>query len=251
MPAGGYAAGAGTPVWPPAGVTGAPAAPTNSYVPPSTGYVPTGANGVPPGTAPPWPNPVPYGQAPYSGAAQTPPYPGTAQTPHYPVPYGSPPAYYGSSYGAPGYHPVPGYGALPLPFDRSMLAEVGPRFGAYLLDTIVLAVPIFMGSLVVGATGSITMAMLWLLFVLFGPALYFIISWATRGQTLGYRAMGLQLVRADGTQPTVGAAVARYLGVMLCTTILLPGLLGVLWMLWDEKRQAWYDKMADTLVVRS
>lgn len=249
----------------------APATPTAPTPPPAGPYPPPAQGNASwtagyPGQlagAPPWSGTPGYGRQPpvgqsYTGAGRQltvgqvysglPGYP----PPTAPVPYATQPGYgYGPGYPPGAYLPVPGYGMMPAVIGPGSLAGVGPRFGAYLLDTIVLAVPLFVLLLLVGVTSSIGLAMLWLLFCVFGPALYFITSWATTGRTVGARAMGLQLVRSDGSQPGVGAAFTRYLGVFLCHLIAFPGLLGVLWMLWDDKKQAWYDKMADTLVVKS
>jgi len=91
--------------------------------------------------------------------------------------------------------------------------------------------------------------------MMFGPAVYFVACWANGGQTLGYRALGLKLVRTDGSQPGVGSAIARCLGIMICLIMLIPGVipgaLGFLWMLWDDRKQALHDKMGDTLVVKT
>lgn len=219
----------------------------NGYPPPPQAGQPAVAPWPPPpgysqqaGYGPP-PYGYPYGPSPYQGANGGQPHDaGFPQIPGYAPGYPPSP-----------YLPVPAYCALPVQYGQGALAGAGPRFGAYLLDSIVVGVPMFMLLTVAGATDSVGLAMLWLLLAVFGPALYFILSWATSGRTVGYRAMGLQLVRTDGTQPGPGAAIARYLGVFLCNLFFIPGILGMLWMLWDDKRQGWHDKMADTLVIKS
>jgi uncharacterized RDD family membrane protein YckC len=101
------------------------------------------------------------------------------------------------------------------------------------------------------ASASETIASLSLMLMLCGPALYFVTCWANGGQTLGYRALGLKLIRSDGSQPGAGSAIARFMGVALCMFMFIPGLFGLLWMLWDDRKQGWHDKMGDTLVVKS
>jgi uncharacterized RDD family membrane protein YckC len=236
---------------------------------------------VPPPPARPWPTNVgPYGQ-PYG---QPPIDPYAAPARDYITP-GSYPAHPGPdpSYG--GYRPTPGYsnfsspsqvqadyaagagyGALPsappigygspyspVPVGQPAggLADGGQRFGAYLLDSVVLAVPMFFFLALIGATQSAALAGIWLMSLVLCPALYFVSAWAGTGRTIGYRAMGLRLVRTDGGQPSLGAAIARYVTLFACMFFFFPGILGAMWMLWDDRRQGWHDKVADTLVVRS
>ncbi len=120
-----------------------------------------------------------------------------------------------------------------------------------MLDAMALTVPWFVLTGLAAATASTLLTAMSLMVMFFGPALYFIACWASGGQTLGYRALGLKLVRTDGSQPGVGSAIARCLGIMICLFMLVPGALGLLWMLWDDRRQALHDKMADTLVVKT
>jgi uncharacterized RDD family membrane protein YckC len=58
-------------------------------------------------------------------------------------------------------------------------------------------------------------------------------------------------VRSDGSQPGVGSAIARFLAVCIGSFFFFPGLLSALWMLWDNKKQTWADKIGDTMVVKS
>lgn len=68
------------------------------------------------------------------------------------------------------------------------------------------------------------------------------------GQTRGKRLLGLTLVRVrDGTPPGPARSVGRYLAHALD---LAPLGLGLLWPLWDRRRQTLADKVAATVVVR-
>jgi uncharacterized RDD family membrane protein YckC len=118
-----------------------------------------------------------------------------------------------------------------------------------MLDALALSVPSFI-LMGLAAAASTALATLALMLLLLGPALYFVACWANGGQTLGYRALGLKLVRTDGSQPGTGSAIARCLGLMMCLTM-IPGVLGIMWMLWDDRKQALHDKMSDTLVVKA
>ncbi len=69
--------------------------------------------------------------------------------------------------------------------------------------------------------------------------------WVMFGQTPGKLLMGLHVVRTNGRPLTVGSALLRYVGYWLSA---IPLGLGFLWVLVDDKRQGWHDKVADTRV---
>ena len=81
------------------------------------------------------------------------------------------------------------------------------------------------------------------------PVLYFIIMWGRKGATLGKMAMGIRIVRTDGSDISYGTAFLRYIGYQLVSPALFC--LGFLWMLWDKRGQTWHDKIASTCVVRT
>ncbi|WP_119727322.1 RDD family protein [Thermomonospora amylolytica] len=86
-----------------------------------------------------------------------------------------------------------------------------------------------------------------------GAFLAFLYYWLMTykwGRTLGKMALGIQVVRAaDGGAVTQGQAAGRsaFYSVLggLCACI---GLIDVLWLLWDERRQCLHDKVAGTVV---
>lgn len=217
------------------------------------------ANYVPVPSGGPW-NPPPYtGQAlPPAGMPYPPPY-GAAPGTQYPAAYasGTPGAYPPAP---PGYYPVPagnGYGGVGspqapyslVPSSSLPLADPGTRLGAFVLDSVAVAIPWFMLIGLATATASEAMVGLATLAMFFGPALYFIACWASGGQTLGARALGLKVVRSDGSNVGVGSAIARCIGLYLCLCMLVPGMFGLMYMLWDDKKQGLHDKMGDTIVI--
>jgi uncharacterized RDD family membrane protein YckC len=106
--------------------------------------------------------------------------------------------------------------------------------------------------LIAGATNPTALAGLWLVLSVLVPPVYFVACWASTGRTVGYKALGLQLVRSDGSQPGVGSAIARFLATCICFFFFIfPSILSALWMLWDSKKQTWADKIGDTVVVKS
>ena len=77
-----------------------------------------------------------------------------------------------------------------------------------------------------------------------------IVAWWTFnaiGWSPGQRAVGLQIIRDDGSRPGLGQGFARSIGML---PSLLVVLLGFLWPLWDDRRQTWHDKIAGTYVIR-
>jgi uncharacterized RDD family membrane protein YckC len=73
---------------------------------------------------------------------------------------------------------------------------------------------------------------------------------ATTGQTWGRRIVGIKVVRVDNGQPIGwGRAIGRTLlegsiSGWICY-------LGFLWMLWDDNKQTWHDKIVGSIVVKA
>jgi uncharacterized RDD family membrane protein YckC len=66
--------------------------------------------------------------------------------------------------------------------------------------------------------------------------------------TPGLRLMDCRLVDARSGQGLgLGRSVKRTLGLIVS---LLPGLLGLLWMFWNKRRQGWHDLLAGSVVIR-
>ena len=79
----------------------------------------------------------------------------------------------------------------------------------------------------------------------FGP-LYFVIFWMLTGQTIGQRVMGVRVVRLNGRRVGFFSSLARWIGYQLC--IFTLGM-GFLWVLVDNRRMGWHDKLARTCVI--
>jgi uncharacterized RDD family membrane protein YckC len=115
------------------------------------------------------------------------------------------------------------------------------RFAAYLLDSLLLAVPIVILVLItsqaVGNIASIALALAYFSYFEGGPT----------GQTIGKRALGIRVIDFKVGGP-IGygrgllRTIARYLSALVF-------FLGYLWMLWDPEKQTWHDKIAGTVVV--
>lgn len=70
--------------------------------------------------------------------------------------------------------------------------------------------------------------------------------WALLGQTPGKLLLGVRITRINGQPLTIRRALLRYLGYWLSA---IPLGLGFWWVLMDERRQCWHDKLAGTYVV--
>ena len=71
--------------------------------------------------------------------------------------------------------------------------------------------------------------------------------WMLAGQTPGKYLMGLRIVRTDGDRIKLWNGVRREVGYVLSGILFL----GYLWILFDNRRQGFHDRLAGTLVVYS
>ncbi len=178
--------------------------------------------------------------------------PVAAPPPPQPPTQGPPPAYAPppQSWSA----PAPPVG--PAPGVR--YAGHGARFLAYLVDGFIAGLLIWVIMIVLGmitaiivATGSETASVL---AIVFTTAAVFVVSlayfpwfWMHGGQTPGMRVLRLRVVRAvDGGPLGGGQAVIRLIGLWISFMVFY---LGVIWILFDAKRQGWHDKIAGTVVI--
>lgn len=219
----------------------------------------------PPGPPPP---PPPYPQGPYGEPAGQGPYgrpPGYGPEPGYgppEQPYGGRPE--GGPYGQGG---LPGYpGAAGEYRDPAEgLAGRWARFAAGIIDLILVSIVIGLvtspfadwrawfgtgrGDGMVVPTGR------WAANAV-GIVLAFLYYWlmtARWGQTLGKKALRIRVVRQeDGGAVSTGQAAGRegfytvFGGICGCF-----GLIDVVWILWDPRRQALHDKVARTVVAKA
>ena len=77
--------------------------------------------------------------------------------------------------------------------------------------------------------------------------LYDLLFWMLAGQTPGKRVLGVRVVRTDGARLKWGNAIRRKVGYWISAILFL----GFLWVLIDNRRQAWHDRLAGTLVLYS
>ena len=108
------------------------------------------------------------------------------------------------------------------------------RMGALTLDALIVAVVVNW----LEPTGHLFLVAL---------AGYGALMWKLKGTTIGGIVCNLRVVRTDGRDIEWETAIVRALG---CFLSLIPAGLGFIWMVFDNNRQTWHDKIAGTVVVR-
>jgi uncharacterized RDD family membrane protein YckC len=140
------------------------------------------------------------------------------------------------------------------------------RFVAYMIDALILtAVSVFVIGIAIGVViltdesldlenpGGIVIGAAVLVI-----AALIVINWlyealmtsSPRGATLGKMALGLRIVRFDGTQLGFGRATGRYFAKAIATPA-VPLLIGYIMAAFTSRKRALHDILADTLVIRS
>jgi uncharacterized RDD family membrane protein YckC len=158
------------------------------------------------------------------------------------------PAAAAPAYGAPG---APAYGTTQVGYGYAQavgapMASFGARLVGWLVDGILIGIVSSVISAVLGVdagdpAGNVVS-------LLIGVP-YFLYFEGTTGQTLGKKLAKVQVVGADDLQPGIGTGQAglRYVGKILSG---IPCGLGYFWMLWDDQKQCWHDKIASTKVIK-
>ncbi|UQS23512.1 RDD family protein [Amycolatopsis thermalba] len=233
---------------------------------------PYGQPGQPPYGQYPQTGQQPYGQP--SGGFQQPygqpgyPQPGYPQSPAYGMPQGHP--------GQPPYGripPMPGQAHIVVPGSQIqfphtpplVLATMGSRFLARIVDGLIIAVPLMILVLVLQLAVLAGDPGTWWIFLLFLPLtslsvlVYEGTMLATRGATVGKNVAGIRIVTEQSAgQP--GAGIGGGPAFTRLATMVLPGLipcigglvelLVVLSPFFDEQaRQGWHDKAAKTYAI--
>jgi uncharacterized RDD family membrane protein YckC len=182
----------------------------------------------------------PAGQPPYQQPPGQPPYP---------------------AYGQPQPYPPPGY--QPYPPGYPTYAGFWIRFGAAFIDGIILSVAFFPINIIFAALSerfsfwggwggggtSIGLVILYnILRVGVGWA-YFTIMTGRYGATLGKMLLKLKVVREDMGPVSYGTAALREIVGKFVSSLVCG--LGYIWVGFDDRKQAWHDKIAHTFVIRT
>jgi uncharacterized RDD family membrane protein YckC len=119
------------------------------------------------------------------------------------------------------------------------LAGLGQRFFAAMVDgfliSIITGVLSRFGGPGLGFGFVVSLAYTW----------YFLTR--QNGQTPGKMLLHIRVVKKDGSALDDATAIIRYIGYYISCIIVI----GVLWAFWDDKKQGWHDKVANTIVVKA
>ena len=148
------------------------------------------------------------------------------------------------------------------------LASWGSRLAAYLLDALILLVPVILLTIVIVAvaagsdTGAIVTGIFGFLAFLVVAFLYAPLLMAregpNNGQTWGKQAVGIRVIRDNGETMNFSWAalreiVVKGLGVGIASSIIpfIPWFLDFFWPLWDDENRALHDMVVSTHVVHA
>ena len=129
------------------------------------------------------------------------------------------------------------------------LAGLVDRLAASVIDSVLLILPLSIAILVISQSGNNLPIQLIQFISLAVPVAYYWYFWTRRdGQTPGKFALGIRVIKADGTALSDTDAVIRAIGYNV--SAMLFGL-GFIWAIFDRNNQTWHDKMGRTYVVRN
>ena len=149
----------------------------------------------------------------------------------------------------PPYSPPPQTGARPF-------AGWWSRVAAQILDWIIVSIiPIVLYFIVLNSN-DVGPYLLSGLILLVGAVYYALTigrSGENNGQTIGMQALNIRIVRETGEPMTAGTAILRETlikGILMAICFIVT-ILNYLAPLWDDRNQAWHDKIVNTLVVEA
>lgn len=131
---------------------------------------------------------------------------------------------------------------------------------AYLLDTLVLALPLIIVILLAVTAGDTededdgvwaVVGFAYLLTLILPFVYYTVMQGRASGQSLGKKWLGIW-VADDSTGGAIGygRAFGRYAIIFVFALFVLPIVLDYLWPLWDKKNQALHDKVVGSVVLK-
>ena len=126
------------------------------------------------------------------------------------------------------------------------IASAGQRFGAFLVDFVISIVVGIVGLMIGSAIGGDVNVVNFVVSI--GYWIVVLVMVATRGQSPGKIAIGIKIVRTDGSSIGIGTTLMREIIGKIVSTIFI--FLGYIWILFDGQRQGWHDKISSTYVVK-
>ena len=124
------------------------------------------------------------------------------------------------------------------------------RLGAAIIDSILIGIVVsmFAGTFSITSEGINVSASGNIPFLI--SVAYYILMTVNYGATLGKMALKIKVVSVEtGENLTYGNAILRELVGKIVSGIVIG--LCYFWMLWDDRRQTWHDKIGKSLVVKA
>jgi len=138
------------------------------------------------------------------------------------------------------------------------LAGFWRRFVAYIIDVIVVGViagivESIIAAIVRASTSDVTgVSVREGVVGLIVGILYFGYLWSRNGQTLGYMALGVRLIRSSGEPVSFVFAAVRYVLIYLSFALcLIPAIVSAFMIGLSEQKQGIHDAIMGTYVVRT
>ena len=136
------------------------------------------------------------------------------------------------------------------------LAGFWRRLVAYIIDVIVIAVisgiiESIIGGIIRASTTDVTgISVRGGLITLIVGLLYFGYLWSRNGQSIGYMALGIRLIRTSGAPVSFGLALVRYLLIYLSFGLCaIPAIISAFMIGLGSQKQGIHDAIVGTLVV--
>lgn len=127
------------------------------------------------------------------------------------------------------------------------IAGIGRRFMAFIVDLFYVLL-LYFGFNIIGRNIFSVSTEIFDYIIIIVCFSYLVIPTGLYGKTIGKWALRISVVNPEGNKIGIGAAFAREIGGKIFSSI--PLLIGILWIIKDEKNRAWYDIFFETLVIK-
>jgi uncharacterized RDD family membrane protein YckC len=136
------------------------------------------------------------------------------------------------------------------------------RVVAFVIDALIIAIAIaiipWLGGILLNSIGIGSFTTRWMagvqrllasgIFAALFTYTYYAFFWFFAGMTIGNAVMGIRIIRTNGKRVGPFRTLIRLIGYIIS---LIPLGLGFFWILIDDRRQGWQDKLAGTFAVYS